>query len=49
MYKITGIISKGYQQPTNWLRYSDKKLTKSECEKMVDGQISEFKCEKVKS
>lgn len=43
-YRITAIIIKKGQQPTNWTRFSKKELSKAECEKLVDGQIIEFKC-----
>ncbi|MCX8602682.1 MULTISPECIES: DUF1187 family protein [unclassified Gilliamella] len=47
IYKITGIIIRNGQQPINWMRFSNKKLNHLDCEKMVDGQIIEFKCERV--
>ena len=46
-YKITGVIIKNGQQPTNWTRFTNKKLSHQSCEKMVGGQIIEFKCERV--
>lgn len=46
-YKITGIIIKNGQQPTNWTRFTNKKLSHQNCEKMVGGKIIEFKSERV--
>ncbi|MBC9130700.1 DUF1187 family protein [Frischella sp. Ac13] len=46
-YKITGVIIKKGQQPTNWTRFTNKKLSHLECEKIVDAQIIEFKCKRV--
>lgn len=35
MYKITATVIKPGNTPTSWTRFSDKKLTQSECEKML--------------
>ncbi|EJH1733675.1 double-strand break reduction protein RcbA [Escherichia coli] len=57
MYKITATIEKEGGTPTNWTR----KLTKSECEKMLSGKkeagvsreqkvkLINFNCEKLQS
>ncbi|WP_139782199.1 DUF1187 family protein, partial [Salmonella enterica] len=31
MYKITAIVKKPGNSPTNWVRFSDKKMNKAEC------------------
>lgn len=38
MYKITATAIKAGNAPTNWIRFSDKKLTITECEKMLTGR-----------
>ncbi|WP_254909301.1 DUF1187 family protein [Salmonella enterica] len=38
MYKITAIVKKPGNSPTNWVRFSDKKMNKAECEKMLSGR-----------
>lgn len=56
MYKITAIVKKPGNSPTNWVRFSDKKMNKAECEKMLSGRteagksreekvtLEDFKC-----
>ncbi|EBV5082405.1 DUF1187 family protein [Salmonella enterica subsp. enterica serovar Ball] len=58
MYKITAIIKKPGHPPTSWVRFSDKKMSKAGCEKMLSGRteagksreervtLEEFKCTK---
>ncbi|EGF6470183.1 DUF1187 family protein [Salmonella enterica] len=36
-YRITAIVKKPGNSPTNWVRFSDKKMNKAECEKMLSG------------
>lgn len=55
-YRITAIVKKLGNSPTNWVRFSDKKMNKAECEKMLAGRteagksreekvtLEEFKC-----
>ncbi|ECL7695579.1 DUF1187 family protein [Salmonella enterica] len=38
MYKITVIVKKSGNSPTSWGRFSDKKMNKAECEKMLSGR-----------
>lgn len=38
MYKITAIVKKPGNTPTVWTRFTAKKLTKTECEKMLSGR-----------
>lgn len=38
MYKITAIVKKPGNSPTNWVRFSDKKMNKAECEKMLSSK-----------
>jgi antisense regulator of RalR protein len=38
MYKITATAIKAGNAPANWTRFSDKKLTITECEKMLSGR-----------
>ncbi|EEI0027738.1 DUF1187 family protein, partial [Salmonella enterica subsp. houtenae] len=38
MYKITAIVKKPGNSPTNWVRFSDKKMNKAECEKILSGR-----------
>ncbi|WP_418657830.1 DUF1187 family protein [Citrobacter werkmanii] len=35
LYKITATIHKPGNTPVDWLRFSDKKLNKTECEKIM--------------
>ncbi|EDC2355090.1 DUF1187 family protein [Salmonella enterica] len=56
MYIITSIIKKPGNSPTNWVRFSNKKMNKAECEKMLSGRteagksreekvmLDDFKC-----
>lgn len=37
-YRITAIVKKPGHSPTNWVRFSDKKMNKAECEKMLSGR-----------
>ncbi|EAA6845092.1 hypothetical protein DRX19_29945, partial [Salmonella enterica subsp. enterica] len=37
-YRITAIVKKPGNSPTNWVRFSDKKMNKAECEKMLSGR-----------
>ncbi|ENP8297255.1 DUF1187 family protein [Salmonella enterica] len=53
---ITAIVKKPGNSPTNWVRFSDKKMNKAECEIMLSGRteagksreekvtLEEFKC-----
>lgn len=34
-YKITATAHKPGNSPTNWVRYSPEKMTKTQCEKML--------------
>lgn len=38
MYKITATVNKAGNAPALWTRFSDKKLSKAECEKMLSGE-----------
>lgn len=38
MYKITAVIHKPGGTPTIWTRFSEKELSKSECEKMLSSR-----------
>ncbi|EBA4600815.1 hypothetical protein DPU05_14590 [Salmonella enterica subsp. enterica serovar Teddington] len=61
MYKITAIVNKAGNTPAVWTRFTDKKLTKTECEKMLSGKteagksrfekvtLNDFKCVKAGS
>lgn len=54
--RITAIVKKPGNSPTNWVRFSDKKMNKAECEIMLSGRteagksreekvtLEEFKC-----
>ncbi|EDX7803087.1 DUF1187 family protein [Salmonella enterica subsp. enterica serovar Oranienburg] len=56
IFQITAIVKKPGNSPTNWVRFSDKKMNKAECEKMLSGRteagksreekvtLEEFKC-----
>ena len=35
MFKITATVKKAGNAPTAWTRFADKKMTKTECEKML--------------
>jgi len=60
MYKITATIEKAGNAPTLWTRFSQVRLTKSQCEKMISGKheagvsriekatLKNFECVKVK-
>ncbi|MBE8388385.1 DUF1187 family protein [Leptospira interrogans serovar Pomona] len=37
-YRITAIVKKPGNSPTNLVRFSDKKMNKAECEKMLAGR-----------
>ncbi|HCM1914555.1 TPA: DUF1187 family protein [Salmonella enterica subsp. salamae serovar 28:r:e,n,z15] len=37
-YRITAIVKKPGNSPTNWVSFSDKKMNKVECEKMLSGR-----------
>ncbi|EBW6363843.1 hypothetical protein DPU24_24160 [Salmonella enterica subsp. enterica serovar Oranienburg] len=61
MYKITATIIKPGNTPVEWCRYSNEKLTQSQCEKMFfkakeAGRsfeervtMEDFRCEKVQT
>ncbi|WP_330983654.1 MULTISPECIES: DUF1187 family protein [Enterobacterales] len=34
-FKVTATVIKPGNTPTNWTRFTEKKLTKTECEKML--------------
>lgn len=44
MYKITATVIKAGGTPTQWTRHSVKKLSKTECEKMLSGRTSAPAC-----
>lgn len=58
MYKITATVNKAGNAPARWTRFSEKKLSKTECEKMLSGKteagksreervtLHDFKCVK---
>ncbi|WP_237388403.1 DUF1187 family protein [Xenorhabdus sp. Sc-CR9] len=41
-YIISATITKAGGLPVNWMRYSDKKLSKTECLKLVGGKRRGF-------
>ncbi|UZH00067.1 DUF1187 family protein [Salmonella enterica subsp. enterica] len=48
-YRITAIVKKPGNSPTNWVRFSDKKMNKAECEKMLAGRTEAGKSREEKS
>lgn len=58
MYKITAIVNKPGNTPTTWTHFSEQKMNKTECEKMLSGRtdagksreekvmLEQFKCVK---
>ena len=46
MYKITATVNKAGNAPALWTRFSEKKLSKTECEKMLSGKTEAGKSAK---
>lgn len=47
-YKITATVIKPGNAPANWTRFTDKKMTKPECEKMLSVSKEAGVCNEVK-